>query len=105
MTTRSRSVLERLKEQGEEVLNRISDEVMSSEYFAKAMQGAMKGKEMIDQAVGKALKQMNIPTRSEFRRAVQRIDALERELAEVKAAAAAKKTRPRKSLKPGSRSE
>ena len=97
--TKARSVLERLKEQGEEVLNRISDEVMSSEYFAKAMQGAMKGKEMIDQAVGKALKQMNIPTRSEFRRAVQRIDALERELSDMKEAAAAKKARPRKALK------
>ena len=97
--TKSRSVLERLKEQGEEVLNRISDEVMSSEYFAKAMQGAMKGKEMIDQAVGKALKQMNIPTRSEFRRAVQRIDALERELGEMKEAAASRKARPRKALK------
>jgi len=96
--TKARSVLERLKEQGGEVLNRISDEVMSSEYFAKAMQGAMKGKEMVDQAVGKALKQMNIPTRTEFRRAVQRIDALERELAELKEAAA-KKARPRKALR------
>ena len=94
--TRSRSVLERLKEQGGEVLNKISDEVMSSEYFAKAMQGAMKGKEMVDHAVGKALKQMNIPTRTEFRRAVSRIEQLERELAEQKAAAARPKPRPRK---------
>lgn len=93
--TRSRSLLERLKEQGEEVLSKISDEVMSSEVFAKAMQGAMKGKEKLDQAVGQALKQMNIPSRSEFRRAVQRIDQLERELAEVKAAAAPK---PRRKL-------
>jgi len=94
--TRSRSVLERLREQGGEVINKISDEVMSSEYFAKAMQGAMKGKEMVDHAVGKALKQMNIPTRTEFRRAVSRIEQLERELAEQKAAAAKPKPRPRK---------
>ena len=93
--TRSRSVLERLREQGGEVINKISDEVMSSEYFAKAMQGAMKGKEMVDHAVGKALKQMNIPTRTEFRRAVSRIEQLERELAEQKTAAAARKSKPR----------
>lgn len=85
--TRSRSVLERLKERGEEVLTQISNEVVSSPYFAKAMEGAMKGKERLDQAVGQALKQMNIPTRSEFKRAVQRIEQLEQELAAVKAQA------------------
>jgi BMFP domain-containing protein YqiC len=86
--TRSRSVLERLKERGEEVLTQISNEVVSSPYFARAMEGAMKGKQKLDQAVGQALKQMNIPTRSEFKRAVSRIEQLEQELASVKAAAA-----------------
>lgn len=40
---------------------------------------------------------MNVPTRTEFKRAVARIDALERELAETKrqAAAAAPAARPR----------
>jgi hypothetical protein len=94
--TRSRSVLERLKERGEEVLTQISNEVVSSPYFAKAMEGAMKGKQALDQAVGQALKQMNIPTRSEFKRAVQRIEQLEQELAAVKAeAATAAAPRPR----------
>lgn len=94
--TRSRSVLERLKERGEEVLTQISNEVVSSPYFAKAMEGAMKGKERLDQAVGQALKQMNIPTRSEFKRAVTRIEQLEQELAAVKAQAASAATpRPR----------
>ena len=87
--TRSRSVFERLKERGEEVLTQISNEVVSSPYFAKAMEGAMKGKQKLDQAVGQALKQMNIPTRSEFKRAVSRIEQLEQELAAVKASAAA----------------
>ena len=91
--TRSRSVFERLKERGEEVLNQISNEVVSSPYFAKAMEGAMRGKQKLDQAVGQALKQMNIPTRSEFKRAVGRIEQLERELAEVKASAAPPKAR------------
>jgi hypothetical protein len=94
--TRSRSVFERLKERGEEVLNQISNEVVSSPYFAKAMEGAMRGKQKLDQAVGQALKQMNIPTRSEFKRAVSRIEQLERELAEVKTSAAAPKPRARR---------
>jgi hypothetical protein len=93
--TRSRSVFERLKERGEEVLTQISNEVVSSPYFAKAMEGAMKGKQKLDQAVGQALKQMNIPTRSEFKRAVSRIEQLEQELAAVKASAAAPAPRAR----------
>jgi hypothetical protein len=93
--TRSRSVFERLKERGEEVLTQISNEVVSSPYFARAMEGAMKGKQKLDQAVGQALKQMNIPTRSEFKRAVSRIEQLEHELAAVKASAAAPAPRPR----------
>ncbi len=100
--TKARSVFERLKERGEEVLTQISNEVVSSPYFAKAMEGAMKGKEKLDQTVSQALKQMNIPTRSEFKRAVSRIEQLEQELAAVKAAAAApapkaRASRPRRS--------
>lgn len=93
--TRSRSVLERLKERGEEVLTQISNEVVGSPMFAKAMEGALRGKEKLDKAVGQALKQMNIPTRSEFKRAVRRIEQLEAELAAVKASAAASAPRPR----------
>jgi hypothetical protein len=103
--TRSRSVLERLKERGEEVLTQISNEVVASPYFAKAMEGAMKGKQKLDEAVGQALKQMNIPTRSEFKRAVSRIEQLEQELAAVKAQGASpaprpRARRPRKAAKP-----
>jgi hypothetical protein len=106
MTTRSRSVFEKLKERGEEVLQQISNEVVASPVFAKAMEGAMKGKQRLDQAVGQALKQMNIPTRTEFRRAVHRIEQLEAELAAVKAsAAAAPKPRPRKPRKAAPRTE
>lgn len=105
MTTRSRSVFERLRERGEEVFQQISNEVVNSPYFAKAMESAVKGKERLDQAVGQALKQMNIPTRSEFRRAVQRIEQLEAELMEMKASAAApapkpRAKRPRKAARP-----
>lgn len=107
MTTRSRSVFEKLKEQGEAMLTQISNEVVSSPVFARAMEGAMKGKERLDQAVGQALKQMNIPTRTEFRRAVHRIEQLEAELAAVKASAAPAppRPRPRKPRKAGPKAE
>ncbi len=61
------------------------------------MQAAVRGKEWVDQAVARALRTMNVPTRTEFKRAVARIDALERELADTKrqAAAAAAAARPR----------
>jgi polyhydroxyalkanoate synthesis regulator phasin len=44
----------------------------------------VRGKEKLDTAVGRALKQMNIPTRSEFKKALSRIEALEREVAGLK---------------------
>jgi len=105
-----RSLFDRLKERGEEVFGQISGELMQNEHFMKAMQGALQGKERLDRAVGRALKTMNLPTRSELRRAVGRIETLEEEVAalreKVKAAsrkpaapqakAAAKKAAPRK---------
>jgi polyhydroxyalkanoate synthesis regulator phasin len=59
---------------------------MKNPNFLKAMQAAMKGKERVDQAAARALKAMNVPTRTEFRRAVARIDALEEQLTALKAA-------------------
>ena len=85
-----KSLLERLKTRGEEVFTQLSAELMSNRHFMRAMEGAMRGKEKLDQAVGQALKTMNVPTRSEFKRAVGRIEALEKELAAVKAKAGRK---------------
>jgi polyhydroxyalkanoate synthesis regulator phasin len=84
------NVFDRLKARGEEMLTQVSAELMQNERFVKAMQSALKGKQALDQAAGRALKQMNIPTRSEFKKAVARIESLERELSEVKAKASAK---------------
>lgn len=74
------SLIERLKARGEEVFTQVSAQLMQNPQFVRAMQGAVKGKEKLDEAVGRALKQMNIPTRSEFKKAVARIEALEAEL-------------------------
>jgi hypothetical protein len=90
-------VFDFLRARGEEFLTQVSNELMSNPRFIQAMQAAVRGKEWVDQAVARALRTMNVPTRTEFKRAVARIDALERELAETKrqAAAAAPAARPR----------
>ena len=79
------SVFERLRARGEAVFSQVSAELMKNPAFVQAMQAAVKGKERVDEAVGQALKAMNVPTRSEFRRAQARIDALEQELGALKA--------------------
>jgi len=83
----SQGLFDRLKARGEEVWSQLSTELLSNEHFVKAMQSAVRGKERLNDAVGAALKTMNVPTRTEFKRAVGRIDALEKELAAVKARA------------------
>jgi hypothetical protein len=57
---------------------------MQSPRFVKALQAALRGKAVLDEAAGRALKSMNIPTRSEFKRALGRIEALEQELQRLK---------------------
>ena len=78
--TDDKGLLERLKERGEEVFTQLSGELMSNRHFMKAMEGAMRGKQKLDEAAAKALKTMNVPTRTEFKKAVARIDSLEAEL-------------------------
>jgi hypothetical protein len=87
--TSQRGVFDFLRARGEEFLAQVSNELMNNPRFIQAMQAAVRGKEWIDQAVAQALRTMNVPTRTEFKRAVARIDALERELAEAKRQAAA----------------
>lgn len=83
------SVFDRWRARGEAVFNQVSAELMKNPNFVKAMQAAMKGKERVDVAVGQALKAMNVPTRSEFRRALDRIQALEEQVAALTAERAA----------------
>ena len=92
------SVFDRLRARGEEVFTQVSNELMANPRFMKAMEKAWQGKEHLDKAVGRALKNMNIPTRGEFKRALSRIDSLEREVARLKEQAkkAAGKPAPRK---------
>ena len=94
------SVFDFLRTKGSAVISQVSDDLMKNPAFLRALETAYRGKERLNGAVGQALKTMNVPTRSEFKRAVARIEALERELADRKreaeapAAPAAPKRRP-----------
>jgi len=96
--------LNRLRSRGEEVLTQVSAELSSNPRFMQAMAGALRGKEKLEQAVSRVLRQMNVPSRSELKRALSRIDALEREVAALKAKARVKapgKRRPPRRTAPG----
>jgi len=82
--------LNRLRSRGEEVLTQVSAELGSNPRFMRAVAGAMRGKEKLEEAVARALRQMNVPSRAELKRALSRIDALEREVAALKAKPRAK---------------
>ncbi len=94
--TIDRGLLDRIRVRGEEVLTQVSAELMSNPRFAKAMEGALRGKEKVEKAAGKALRQVNVPTRSELTRALSRIESLEREVAALKAKVKARPAGPRK---------
>ena len=79
-TSQPINLLETLRSRGSELFGQVSTDLMQSPHFVKALQGALRGKAMLDEAAGRALKNMNIPTRTEFKRALARIEALEQEL-------------------------
>lgn len=81
------TIFERLKTRGEEMLQQVSGELMNNPRFVAAMQSALRGKEKLDEASARALKAMNVPTRTEFKKALRRIEVLEAELHAVKASA------------------
>lgn len=78
------NVFSRLRSRSEEMLTQLSAELMSNPQFARAVQQALKGRQFLDDAAARALKQANIPSRSEFRRAVARVESLESEVAELR---------------------
>jgi BMFP domain-containing protein YqiC len=99
-----RTIFDRLKERGEEVFTQVSGELMANQHFMKAMESALKGKEIVDQAAARALKSMNVPTRSDLKKALARIEALEAEMAALKKSAKAKAS-PRKATRPTGRAK
>lgn len=84
------SVFQRIRARGEAMFTQVSTELLENPRFAKALQHAMRGKEIFDQAAARALKTMNVPTRTEFKKALRRIEALEAELVALKTKASAR---------------
>jgi hypothetical protein len=79
-----RGIFDRLKERGEEVFTQLSGELMANPHFMRAMEGALRGKAMVDEAVTRTLKTMNVPTRGDFKKVLGRLEALEAEVAGLK---------------------
>jgi polyhydroxyalkanoate synthesis regulator phasin len=79
-----RGLLDRIKTRGEEVLTQLSAELMSSPRFVGAVEGALRGRDKLEQAASRALRQMHVATQGELRRAGSRIEALEREVAQLR---------------------
>ena len=75
---------DRLRSRGQEVLTQVSAELGQSPRFQQAVAGALRGKEKLEEAVSRVVRQMNVPTRGELKRAVARIDALEKEVRALK---------------------
>jgi polyhydroxyalkanoate synthesis regulator phasin len=94
---KQKDVFDLLKKSGAALAD-VSQGLMKNPAFVAAVATAYRGKQKVNDAVGQALKTMNVPTRTEFKRAVARIEALERELADRKseqeAATPAPKQRP-----------
>lgn len=83
-----------LKAQGQEFFGQLAGALMSDPRFMRAMERAWQGKAALESAAARALKEMNIPTRTEFQKAVKRIEALEARLAAAEEALTAAAAAP-----------
>ena len=80
----NRTMFDTLRARGNALVSLVSNELMGNPAFLKAMQTAYRGGERLNDAVGKALKTMNVPSRTEFKRLAARVEALESELAALR---------------------
>ena len=97
---RDDGLLNRLRSRGQEVLTQVSAELSQNRRFMQAVAGAMRGKQKLEKAVGRALHQMNVPSRSEWNRVVARVESLEKELEAVKRARGRKASGRRRAAGP-----
>ena len=92
MKESTKSVLDRLRSRGGELLGQVSAELMANEHFVHAVQGAVRGREKLETAVSRVLKTLNVPTRTELKKVQARLDALEAELAALRSAGKKRRT-------------
>ena len=74
------SLLGRIRARGGEFFRQVSAELMRDPEFVSVMQAGMWSKEKLEQTVTEALHAMNVPTRTELKAALDRIEALERQV-------------------------
>ena len=94
-----KTMFDALRSRGSALVSLVSNELMGNPAFLKAMQTAYRGGERLNGAVEKALKTMNVPSRSEFKRMAARVEALEQELARTRSAEAAPAAPKRKAAR------
>ncbi len=88
----AQQVLSDALKKGEEIFQTVSGRLLEQPAVAKAFEAAMAGKSKVDEGVAKALKRMNVQTRSEFRGLRSRVDGLEIQVSELREALDALKT-------------
>lgn len=81
------SLFQRLKQKGEKKFSEITNEILSNPRFAsalgKAIQLAMQTKGKMDKNVQAILGSMNVPTRDDYDRLAERINALSKSVGEI----------------------
>lgn len=81
------SFLKKLKQKGEKKFTEITNEILSNPRFAsalgKAIQLAMQTKGKVDKNIQAILGAMNVPTRDDYDRLVERINALSKSVGEL----------------------
>lgn len=88
---------------GEEIFQSVSGKLLERPEFAKAMEAAMVGKGKVDAGFATALKQMNVQTRSEFRGLKHRVESLEAQVLELRAALDAQNDAQKDALNEGAK--
>lgn len=78
---KTRGMFDLLRTTSSQVMSQGS-ELLKSPAFLRAVETVIRGKEMVNGAVEQTMKRMDVPTRTELKRAVARIEALERGLAD-----------------------
>ena len=119
MATRDdRNFFQRIREMGEEQVNRVLEEVMSSPRFAdvlgKTLQQAMATKGTVDRNMQTILSLLNLPSKADYKKLATKIEALQGSLVNLNIKldrvlaqqhdkakpAAAPKARPKPAVKP-----
>ena len=85
---------------GEEIFQNVSGKLMEQPAVQKAVEAAMAGKDKVDEGMAMALKTMNVQPRAEFRGLKKKVEALEAQVAELRAKVDALRGGPKSAAKP-----